>query len=64
METLIVRIDSDDEGYYRARVMTRGDFHCQQFIGTSQENAFMGLSSILRNLGFSGNLCLEKKNVL
>ena len=61
MKTLVVRIDADGEGHYRAKIVTHGDFRGQEFIGTSQENAFMGLRNVLKNMEFSGKLCLEQK---
>ena len=61
MEILIVRIDNDGEGHYRAKIITHGDFRGQEFIGASQQNAFIGLRKVLENSGFSGKLCLEQK---
>lgn len=61
MKILVVRIDADGEGHYRAKVLTHSDFRGQEFIGTSQENAFMGLRKALEDLDFSGKLCLEQK---
>ncbi len=63
MMTLIVRIDADGEGHYRAKVVTHCDFHGQEFIGTSKENAFIGLRKVLERLDFFGKLRQEKKNV-
>ena len=59
MKTLIVRIDKDFCGTYRARVITHGNFYGISVIGISQQDIFASLAEELQKAGFSGKLCKE-----